>query len=203
MLIDGMPNDIGSTVRAFGPVEPTDAQLVAQSCAGDASAFDALVRRHYRAAFAVALAHTEHHADAEDVCHDAFIRAAERLDDCRQPDRFPQWLCAIVRNRAHNAVAKKRVRRAALLEADTAAGPENPARDAELSDLRGRLLAALSVLSAVQREVVLLHDLHGWSHDEIAGAIGTSAGMSRQHLFKARQRLRGALGERGAEDLLP
>jgi RNA polymerase sigma factor (sigma-70 family) len=203
MPFDGMPNNTGSTVRVPGSIEPTDAQLVAGSCAGDATAFEALVRRHYRAAFSVALAHTGHHADAEDVCHDAFVRAAERLEDCRQPDRFAQWLCAIVRNRAHNAVAHAHVRRASPLEPDTVPSLENPARDAELSDLRGKLLLALGTLPSVQREVVLLHDLHGWSHDEIAVAIGSSSGMSRQHLFKARKRLRGVLGERSSEDLLP
>jgi RNA polymerase sigma-70 factor (ECF subfamily) len=203
MPIDGMPNDSGSTVRASGPLEPTDAQLVREACAGKATAFDALVRRYYRAAFSVALAHTGRSADAEDVCHDAFVRAAERLEDCRQPDRFAQWLCAIVRNRAHNIVARARVRRASPLEPHTAASRENPARDAELSELRQRLEQALAALPSVQREVVLLHDLHGWSHDEIAGVIGTSSGMSRQHLFKARKRLRGTLGERSSEDLLP
>lgn len=200
---DGMPSPSGSSVRASGPIEPTDAELVARTCTGDATAFEALVRRHYRAAFSVALAHTGNHADAEDVCHDALVRAGERLEDCRQPDRFPQWLCAIVRNRAHNAVARAQVRRASPLEPETAVSPESPERDAERSDLRRRLLEALASLPAVQREVVLLHDLHGWSHEEIAGAIGTSSGMSRQHLFKARKRLRGTLGERSAEDLLP
>lgn len=203
MPIDGMPNHSGSTVRVSGPVEPTDAQLVAGARDGDATAFDALVRRHYRAALSVALAHTGHHADAEDVCHDAFVRAAERLEDCRQPDRFAQWLCAIVRNRAHNVIARGRVRRASPLEPDTAASADNPARDAEVSELRAELLRALAALPPIQREVVLLHDLHGWSHDEIGGVIGTSSGMSRQHLFKARKRLRGALSERSAEDLLP
>jgi RNA polymerase sigma-70 factor (ECF subfamily) len=203
MPFDGMPNESASTVRIAEPIELTDAQLVARACAGEASAFDGLVRRHYRAAFSVALAHTGHHADAEDVCHDAFVRAAERLEDCRQPDRFTHWLCAIVRNRAHNVVARGRVRRASPLEPDTAASSDDPARDAELSELRGRLVRALSVLPPVQREVVLLHDLHGWSHDDIAGIIGTSSGMSRQHLFKARKRLRRVLGDRSSEDLLP
>jgi RNA polymerase sigma-70 factor (ECF subfamily) len=203
MLVDGMPNNSGSTVRASGPLEPTDAQLVAATCAGDATAFDALVRRHYRAAFSVALAHAGRHADAEDVCHDAFVRAAERLDDCRQPDRFLQWLCAIVRNRAHNILARARVRRASPLESHSVPSRDNPARDAELSELRGRLERALAALPAIQREVVLLHDLHGLTHDEIADVIGSSSGMSRQHLFKARKRLRGTLGSRSSEDLLP
>jgi RNA polymerase sigma-70 factor (ECF subfamily) len=202
MPFDGMLNDSGSTVRVSGAIEPTDAQLVAHVCSGDATAFEALVRRHYRVAYSVALAHTGNQADAEDVCHDAFVRAAEHLEECRQPDRFAQWLCAIVRNRAHNVRARARVRRASPLEPGTATSRDSPARDAELADLRGRLLQALAQLPSIQREVVLLHDLHGWSHDEIAVAIGTTSGMSRQHLFKARKRLRGTLGGHSSEDLL-
>ena len=197
-----MRNDRGSTVRISGAIEPTDAQLIAHTCGGDATAFEALVRRYYRMAFSVALAHTGNRADAEDACHDAFVRAAEHLEDCRQPDRFAPWLCAIVRNRAHNMRAHAQVRRASPLEPGTAPSRDSPARDAELADLRGRLLHALAQLPSIQREVVLLHDLHGWSHDEIAVAIGTTSGMSRQHLFKARKRLRGTLGERSTEDLL-
>ena len=75
------------------------------------------------------------------------------------------------------------------------AARDDPAKDAEIADLRGRLEAALGVLTATQREVVLLHDLDGWTHADIATAIGTSEGMSRQHLFNARRRLREALGQ--------
>ncbi len=187
-----MPNESESTT--------TDAQLVADSGAGNAAAFDALVRRHYRTAFSIALANTGNRADAEDVCHDAFVRAAERLEECRHPDRFAHWLCTIARNLARNAVARSRVRRAAPLEHGTAASADSPARDAELGELRDQLTRALAELSPVQREVVLLHDLDGWSHDDIAVVIGTSSGMSRQHLFKARKRLRTTLGERGFEE---
>jgi RNA polymerase sigma-70 factor (ECF subfamily) len=180
-------------------VEPPDAKLVARTCAGDAAAFDALVRRHYRAAFAVALAYMGNRPDAEDVCHDAFVRAAERLDDC--PDHFTQWLCAIVRNHARNVLARNNVRRASSLEHGTAASADDSAREAELSDLRGRLEAALASLTPVQREVVLLHDLDGWTHESIAESIGTSSGMSRQHLFHARKRLRALLGPGSKESL--
>ena len=148
----------------------------------------------------VALAQTRDRADAEDVCHDAFVRAAERLEDCRHPDRFAQWLCTIVRNHARNAMARGYVRRAAPLEHQTAASPTNIERDAEVSELRDQLLRALETLSPVQREVVLLHDVDGRTHDDIAGLIGTSSGMSRQHLFKARKRLRQVLGEHGSTE---
>lgn len=189
-----MPNDRGPTALASGPLDPTDAELVARSRGGDGAAFEALVRRHYRTAYSVALARTANRADAEDVCHDAFVRAAERLEDCRQPERFVQWLCTIVRNHALNTIARAFVRRGTPLEHDTAPSAENPERDVQLSELRDRLVAALGRLSLVQREVVLLHDVDGRTHDEIAQLLGTSSGMSRQHLFKARKRLRETLG---------
>ena len=202
MLTDGMPADRKSLVGAETPssTEATDAQLVALARDGDASAFAALTCRHYRAAFAVALANTHTRADAEDVCHDGFVRAAEALEDCRHPDRFAPWLCMIIRNHARNTKAKQRVRRAAPLDDHVAASGDDPSRDAELADLRARLTHALGTLPVVQREVVLLHDLDGWTHDDIATLIGTSPGMSRQHLFKARKRLRAALGGQRSED---
>jgi RNA polymerase sigma-70 factor, ECF subfamily len=201
MQVDGMTHEPGAAAGRLENAEPSDAQLVARTCAGDTLAFDALVRRHYRAAFAVALAHMGNRADAEDVCHDAFVRAADRLEDCRSPDRFIQWLCAIVRNHARNTLERNKVRRAASLEHDTAASPDDSARAAELSELRTRLEEALAVLTPAQREVVLLHDLDGWTHESIAESLGTSAGMSRQHLFHARKRLRALLGPGTKESL--
>ena len=189
-----MGNDGGSPPGLDRPAEPDDAQLIAATCAGDAGAFEALVRRHYHLAFSVALAHTAGRADAEDVCHDAFVRAAEHLEDCRDPARFAHWLCVIVRNRARNLDAHNAVRRADPIDHHTAPSRDSPERDAQMGDLRDRLLAALATLSPRQREVVLLHDLDGLTHEEIGGMVGTSAGMSRQHLFAARKLLRRALG---------
>jgi RNA polymerase sigma-70 factor (ECF subfamily) len=201
MQMGGMTRERGPAAERLEIVDPPDAELVARTCAGDARAFDALVRRHYRSAYAVALAQMGSRADAEDVCHDALVRAAERLEDCRTPERFAQWLCAIVRNHARNVLARNNVRRASSLEHETVASADDSARNAELSELRVRLEAALATLTPIQREVVLLHDLDGWTHDSIAESIGTSAGMSRQHLFHARKQLRALLGP-GAKETL-
>src|SRR5262249_30571555 len=154
---------------------------ISRALGGDEVALDTLVRKHYRTAFSIALAQTGSRADAEDACHDAFLRAAERLAECRNRERFAFWLGAGVRNRARNMVTRGFVRRAARLEPQAVAARDDPARDAEVADLRERLEAALGVLSTTQREVVLLHDLDGWTHADIAEAIGTSEGMSRQH----------------------
>ena len=173
--------------------EPTDARLIGDSRGGDRMAFEQLVRRHYRAAFAVALARSGNRADAEDLVHDAFVRAAERLEHCRHPEKFAAWLCAIVRNLAHNLRTRGLAPHTTMIRPDSVASEANPERDAQLADLRDRLQTALAELSMIQREVVLLHDVDGRTHDEIAVIVGTSSGMCRQHLFKARKRLRALL----------
>jgi RNA polymerase sigma-70 factor (ECF subfamily) len=161
---------------------------------GDAAAYGALVRRHYRAAYAVALAVLGNPMDAEDVCQDAFLRALERLDSLRKPERFSAWLLQIVRNQARNFRSYRRLRSARPLDESSAAADEDPAREAERQELRRELESALSGLSEIEREVVLLHDLEGWKHREIAEALGLSEGMSRQHLMGARRLLRERLG---------
>jgi RNA polymerase sigma-70 factor (ECF subfamily) len=167
---------------------------VARARRGDALAFELLVRRHYAATFSVAFAVMGNRLDAEDICHDGFVRALARLDDCRQPERFAQWVGAIVRNHARNELTRPANRRAMELDERMEAKGEGTARRAEMDDLRATLERALGQLPEVEREVVLLSDLHDWPHDKIAESIGTSPAMSRQYLFKARRRLRELLG---------
>jgi RNA polymerase sigma-70 factor (ECF subfamily) len=175
--------------------EATDAELVSLCRGGDAAAFDALVRRHYRAAYAVAVAVMRNTMDAEDVCQDALMRALERLEECREPERFGAWLGQITRRRALNARDARRVRDADTLLPGHAVDSRDPARDAENDELRSALLEALARLSGMQRAVVLLHDHDGRTHKEIGAIVGCSEGMSQQHLFAARKMLRRHLGE--------
>jgi RNA polymerase sigma-70 factor (ECF subfamily) len=170
------------------PPEPSTGELVLRVRAGDRGAGEALVRRHLRTAYAVALAVLRSPAEAEDVAQESLVQAFERLDDCREPERFAGWLVRIVRNRALDAATRIRSRgtRADVEEAAAMGVPG----DAERSALRARLLAALERLAAVPREVVLLHDLDGWTHAEIGAALDMSEVMSRQHLFVARRALR-------------
>ncbi len=179
----------------------SDAVLVGRARAGSAEAFEALVRRHLKAAYAVALAQLGEAADAEDVCQDAFVTALRRMEECRRPDQFGAWLLAIVRNRAHDFRRRRTVRDALPLDAALAAsGGPDPHREAERGELRRDLLGAMEGLSETQREVVLLHDLEGWSHREIGEKLGMSDGSARVHLFKARKTLRERLSRRHKEE---
>lgn len=171
-----------------------DAALVARARAGDSEAFEALVRRHYRAAWAVALAVTGSRADAEDVCQDAWVRALEKLDSVRQPELFAHWLLQVVRNTAHNRRVYQKRRAATQLDDLPASAQADPRHDPDARDLGKHLEDALAQLNETQREVVLLHDLEGWEHREIAQALGLTETNSRQNLFQARKRLRARLG---------
>lgn len=182
-------------------VADTDSRLVARARGGDARAFEELVRRHLKSAHAVALGVLGNVADAEDVCQDAFLVALEKLDECRDPKRFAAWLMRIVRNRALNLLESRALRQGEPLDeavAEAEAG-DDPGWRAEQSELRDRLLAALGRLPPGQREVVLLHDLEGWKHREIADLLGTSEGATRVRLLEARKRLRTELGKSGDE----
>jgi RNA polymerase sigma-70 factor, ECF subfamily len=169
----------------------TTALLVARAKAGDGGAFAELARAFLRPAYAVALAVLGRPADAEDVAQEALVAALVKLETCREPERFAAWLLQIARNRAKNWRAHRGLREAGREEARTGlpplmSEPVDPGRRARLSE-------ALAALSEAQREVVLLHDLEGWTHGEIGASLGLSETMSRQHLFNARKALRAML----------
>jgi RNA polymerase sigma-70 factor (ECF subfamily) len=178
---------------------------VRQARAGDRDAFGRLVRAHLPAAHAVAAGVLGNGDDADDVCQDAFVTALERLDSCRPEEKFRPWLLTIVRNRALDLRRRKRVRAAAPLAESETGAPASPSvsplRAAEQANARDHLAAALSTLTDVRRDVLLMHDLEGWTHPEIAEHLGLAVGTVRAHLFWARRGLRAKLsGELRGDD---
>lgn len=172
------------------PIVTEDADLVRRAVAGDGRAFEALVRRYSPTAYAIALGIMKEPADAEDVVQDAFIKALERMDDC-DPHKFGAWFGRVVRNRAHSVRRYLGVRDAAPLDAiPTPSHDPGPHQDTERSQLRRELLTAMDALTEVQRQVLLLHDLQGWKHREIAEMLDLPEGTARAHLFHARRTLR-------------
>ena len=138
--------------------------------------------------------------DAEDVCQEAFVRALERLEDCRSPRKFAAWLLQIVRNRARNYIDYRRVRETVDLDKIPATGGDKTDRAVERAELRGTLRQALAQLTELQRQIVLLHDLEGWKHREIGESLDVSEVASRQHLLNARRTLRELLGREMLEE---
>jgi RNA polymerase sigma-70 factor (ECF subfamily) len=174
----------------------SDASLVERTLAGDMAAADVLLRRHFRTCYLVALSAVGDRAEADDVCQEAFIRALAKLHECRAPERFAAWLAAIVRNVGHNRRRYLHLRRTDAITDHGELTTRTPTDETtQRRELRSHLLGALSQLPRAQREVVLLHDLDGLRHREIAARLGLSEAMSRRHLSDARARLRELLGD--------
>jgi RNA polymerase sigma-70 factor (ECF subfamily) len=186
-----------TTQRGVYPIvkEDDDVSLVQRSLAGDAEAYSELVRRHLNSAYAVALSELGDSRDAEDAAQDTFIQALQRLEECRDPSKFGAWVRTIARNRARSLGRRKRVRQAEPLEtAYEAASTADPSKDMERTQLRAHLESALATLKPVQRQVIVLHDLEGMKHGEIALDLGIPEGTVRSHLHFARRALRELLG---------
>jgi RNA polymerase sigma-70 factor (ECF subfamily) len=177
-----------------------DAALVERVRRGDREAFNALARKHLKVVHAAALAVTGEASDAEDVVQDAFVIALERLDDCVPAEKFRPWLLTITRNRALDLLRRNRVRRYEPLDSGegrndqvSASHAPSPLKQAELANTREHLEAAIATLTPVRREVLLLYDLEGWSHAEIAEHLQLAVPTVRSHLFLARRDLRARL----------
>ncbi|MGD8496141.1 MAG: RNA polymerase sigma factor [Gemmatimonadales bacterium] len=169
--------------------------LVARAQDGDSAAFEELLLRHFDAAFAVALGVTGRRAEAEDVCQDAFVRAWQRIGQCRDARRFRSWLLQVVRRVALNRIAAERRRRLVPLHPGLPADTVGPERAAARNELGRRLETALRRLSDRQREALLLYDLEGFRHAEVAELMGISELTSRRHVSDARARLRELLSD--------
>ena len=172
----------------------TDGDLVQRAKRGDEFAFGQLVERYQRAAYAVALSVTGRHEDAKDAAQESILRALQRLNECRNPERFAGWLMTIVRNQSRNLVRRESLRHTDQIPPGARSLAPAPDRVAETSELREMLKEALAVLPEIQRQIVLLHDLEGWKHREIADRLELPSGTVRSHLHFARKALRAALG---------
>jgi RNA polymerase sigma-70 factor (ECF subfamily) len=192
---EGSALDAEAQVAAASAAE--DARLVHAVRKGDSRAFDQLVRRHLAVAHRVALRVLDDTHDAQDACQDAFIQALKHIESCEKPEAFRAWLLTIVRNRAHNLVKSRRVRTTEPLEnvEHSAQGGEDPSKSAYRSEMRGRIDEALTDLTDIQRNVIVMFDGEGWSHKEIGERLGISEGSSRVHLHVARGKLRERLGD--------
>ena len=141
----------------------------------------------------MALSVTGRHEDAEDAAQEAFLVALDRLEECRSPERFGGWLMTIVRNRSKNLVRREALRETDEVPPGARSRIPTPDRVAETAELRAQLRAALMDLPEMQRQIVLLHDLEGWKHREIADRLDLPCGTVRSHLHFARKALRTAL----------
>jgi len=170
----------------------TDEALVLQSQNGDATAFEALVRRHQQMIHALTFRMTGSLADADDLAQETFVRAYEQISSYRSAAKFSTWLYRIAVNACLNW--HQRETRRMQVHADFAdalatemAEAGTPPRETELSR---RVQAALLKLPAKQRAAIALTVYDGLNHAEAAKVLRCSEATVSWRVFAARRKLK-------------
>ena len=131
---------------------------------------------------------------ARDFTQETFLRAYQRLAQFRGDAAFSTWLHSIAVSVSLNGIRKVDRHRKRERSLEDAAHVAPGQRRLE-PDARERLHGAVDGLPEIYRTVFLMHDLEGFSHGEIAETLGVAEGTSKARLFRARAKLRDALGD--------
>jgi RNA polymerase sigma-70 factor (ECF subfamily) len=197
------------------PVEPTEPEppaledesgLVRRARRGDLQAYDGLVKRYQERIYATIYHMTSNHEDANDLAQESFIKAFQALKSFKGGSTFYTWLYRIAVNKTINFLKQRKNRtHMSLNDIDFNAehdpdlmaliSENTPRRAAGLSELQKKLNEALLKLSEPHRLVIILHDVQGQSHDEIAEIMDCNIGTVRSRLFYARQQMQAELAD--------
>jgi RNA polymerase sigma-70 factor (ECF subfamily) len=187
-------------------VEQTDNELVARAKAGDRRAFERLVAKYQRRAFAVAMGYLKNPEDAMDAAQDAFVKVFRNIQGFKGDSSFYTWLYRIVVNvcidhirkhrKARNVEYDETFRRRDEAHVDPLSGntrPMHPGAAAESKQLHGVLAEALEQLSENHRTIIVLREVEGLSYEEIAEIMECHLGTVMSRLHHARKNLQTAL----------
>jgi RNA polymerase sigma-70 factor (ECF subfamily) len=171
--------------------------LVDLARGGDHAAFEELVRVTSNDMYALAFRLTGDEHDARDVVQETYLRAFRSIRKFRGEASFSTWLYRIAANCAATMHSRRRRVRLVSIDADPRCGelPTDPDPDAMASATveRDGLVGALRTLPLALLTVVVLRDIYGLSHDEIATELGISGAATRVRLHRARRQLRAAI----------
>jgi RNA polymerase sigma factor (sigma-70 family) len=167
-----------------------DRRLVTLVREGYEAAFEEIVRRYGRplGRYAASIVGNR----SEDVTQDAFSKALLALRRSDSEIELRPWLFRIVRNTALNDLRDSPPSPELLAEA--IAGGTNPAEELERREELTDLMRRLHALPEPQRAAIVMRELEGLGHEEIAAALGLSGGGARQAIYRARQALRDGAG---------
>jgi RNA polymerase sigma-70 factor (ECF subfamily) len=183
------------------PDAPRDEDLVRRFLSGDRTAFAALVERHERRVYNLALRMTGREDDARDATQDALLTVLRKLSSFRGEAAFTTWLHRVTVNACYDLLRKRQ--RSPLLERgddDLPAVEPPPAADhADSSDLSIDVQRALNEVPEDFRVVMILHDVHDLPHEEVADILRIPIGTVKSRLHRGRIALARALGVHPAE----
>ena len=176
-------------------------ETIRQAQQGDPAAFEKIYRRYNRRVYALCMRMTRNQADAEDLTQEAFLQVFRKIHTFRGESAFFTWFHRLTVNVVLMSLRKRKdfgasMRHLSEYEGEAGAlAQEAGAADPAMTGLfdRENLSRALLQLPPGYKRMLVLHDVFGYDHNEIAAALECSIGNSKSQLFKARQRMRSLL----------
>jgi RNA polymerase sigma-70 factor, ECF subfamily len=184
----------------------TDRELVDAAREGDTEAFGALMRRHQKRIYRLALHLLRDAAEAEDATQETFVRAYGALDRFDGRSEAFTWIYRIAVNLSLNTIRARKPGRKAVSSDDprlegmlieTRAGSASPLSDSESRELGRALCAGLDALSDTLRTTLILVGVDGLSHAQAGEVLGCPEGTVAWRVHEARKKLKAFLVERG------
>ena len=176
--------------------DASDFDLTQMAAKNNISAFEMLYERHHRRVYSLCLRMTNSQTEAEDLTQEVFIQLFRKVSSFRGDSAFSTWLHRMTVNQVlmyfrRRSVKNEKTSESGEMPEQAVRGPENP-RKMPVVD-RIALKNAVAQLPNGYRNVFILHDVHGYEHEEVARLMGISVGTSKSQLHKARLKLRGLL----------
>jgi len=186
-----------------------DTMLVREAQRGNRAAFEELVRHYDQAVLRLALHLTGSEHEAQDIYQDAFLKAYKSIGRFRFECSFYTWIYRIVTNLCLDQIRRKQVRKEDAPVAVDSEGEQfdvlaqvadgrsgaNPERDLMRRELGGRIGSALEKLTPRERMVFELKHYHGLKLRTVGEVLNTTEETAKNTLFRATQKLRGALAD--------
>jgi len=173
-----------------------EAAMISAILDGDTEQYHNLIRPYELSVYRTALSFMKNESDAEDVAQEAFLKAFRNLKNFRGNAKFSTWLISITLNEARSRLRRQRTLRMESLDDTPDEGHVSPAllRDwreipseaLERQEVRQMLQDAISNLSPIYREVLLLRDVEGLSIEEASAALTVSTASVKVRLHRAR-----------------
>lgn len=180
--------------------EMPEAEAIEKARNGDVRGYESLYHSHRSRVYSLCLKFTGNASDAEDLAQEVFLQVYRKISTFRGDAKFGSWLYRVAMNLVLMHFRRRRPREVSL---NTPLALQPDLMQPQLSDRswtssclveRVALGRALSSLSRARRNVVLLHDVNGFTHGEVGRRLGLAAGTSKSQLHKAHVELRGILG---------
>jgi RNA polymerase sigma-70 factor (ECF subfamily) len=169
--------------------------LVERCLAGDQTAWNQIVRQHWRKVFNLAYKFVGRHDEAEDLTQDIFLKIFKALHTFDRRANFQTWLISISRNLCidhYRSVRKERETMARDVDASQltpVSRERGPHSQLEQTDLKNLVRLALAELPPALRQAVVLRDLQEFSYQEIADQLGLPEGTVKSRINRGRLEL--------------